>query len=100
MQPPQDAQPQLLIFPAYTFHAVVGELPLGVQQRPFLAVKAVDILHQAGGGSLLIGEEDGAPAQFPAQGGGEVGLMDGGKAIQQQGAFARAQRLTGRGESG
>ena len=100
MQPPQDAQPQLLIFPTYTFHAVVGELPLGVQQRPFLAVKAVDILHQAGGGSLLIGEEDSAPAQFPAQGGGEVGLMDGGKAIQQQGAFARAQRLAGGRESG
>jgi hypothetical protein len=57
-------------------------------------------LHQAGGGSLLIGEEDGAPAQFPAQGGGEVGLMDGGKAIQQQGAFARAQRLAGGRESG
>ena len=79
---------------------MVGEFPFGVQQRPLLAVKAVDILHQAGGGSLLIGEDDSAPAQFPAQGGGKVGLMDGGKAIQQQGAFARAQRLTGRGESG
>ena len=100
MQPPQDAQPQLLIFPADAFDTVVGELSLGVQQRPFLAVKAVDILHQAGGGSLLIGEDDSAPAQHPAQGGGEVGLMDGGEAIQQQGAFARAQRIAGRGESG
>ena len=100
MQAAQHPQPQLLIFSADAFHAVVGEFPFREKQRFFLAEKTIEILGKAGGGGFIGGEKEGAFSQRLTKAGGKMGLMDGGKAIQQQGAFALPEGLTGGGKGG
>ena len=67
MQAAQHPQPQLLIFPADAFHAVVGEFPFREKQRFFLAEKTVEILGKAGGGGFIGGEKEGTFSQGPAK---------------------------------
>ena len=79
---------------------MVGKFPLRVQQGAFLPVKAVDVLRQTGGGGFIGGEHDGAPSQRVGQGGDKVRLVNGGQAVEEQGAFARAQRVAREAEGG
>lgn len=75
-QATEDGKAQLLVLPADPLHLPQGQLPLRVVPGQGLPQKEVQLLAKADGGLLVLGNYQPSPAQLPAEGRQELGLVN------------------------